>query len=328
MPQQSVIYAVTRTKVQETRLLSQDRLLRLLESADTNAALYALSEMGYGGQDNSDFEVMINEELIKTARYMDEVTPNKLATDVLRLKYDCQNVKAVLKCHMLQKTPENLIPLGTVEIEELLKAGENGNFFCLPGHMQKAAEEIYQNLELGNVTPSAVDCALDIACYEDMAAYAAEAKVPVVQEMVTAQADFANLLMSLRVRDSEEGEALLSRALVPGGRIERRYFIQSLSQPADALYSFLGLSMYEKATAPGMQEYVNTGKLTHLERLLDDYILEFFKEKRNDSFSIVPVIGFQLAKEREAQAVRLLMVAKANNMPTEMVRERLRELYE
>ena len=42
----------------------------------------------------------------------------------------------------------------------------------------------------------------------------------------------------------------------------------------------------------------------------------------------MPLIGYLLAKEREAGAVRLIVTAKAVGMSADKLQERLRELYE
>ena len=84
----------------------------------------------------------------------------------------------------------------------------------------------------------------------------------------------------------------------------------------------LALAIYPEQT------YAQTGKMSLLEKEADDYVMELFRKHRYEIFTIAPMIGYLLAKEREAQAVRILMVAKENGLPIDMVKERLREQYE
>ena len=63
MAQKSIAYAVARTRVNEGRLITEERILRLLEAEDPGAVRNALSETGYGSQDAESFEEMIQSEL-------------------------------------------------------------------------------------------------------------------------------------------------------------------------------------------------------------------------------------------------------------------------
>ena len=40
-----------------------------------------------------------------------------------------------------------------------------------------------------------------------------------------------------------------------------------------------------------------------------------------------PVIAYLLAKENEIKIIRIIMVGKINRLPTEEIRERLRDVY-
>ena len=55
MAQKSIAYAVARTRVNEGRLITEERILRLLEAEDPGAVRNALSETGYGSQDAESF---------------------------------------------------------------------------------------------------------------------------------------------------------------------------------------------------------------------------------------------------------------------------------
>ncbi|PWL43373.1 V-type ATPase subunit [Christensenella sp. MSJ-20] len=328
MAQKSIAYAVARTRVNEGRLITEERILRLLEAEDPGAVRNALSETGYGSQDAESFEEMIQSELLRTSRYIQEVTPNQAATDAFLIKHDCHNAKVILKSMMLGRDPQaSLVALGTLDPELLYKRMSEGDAGMLPNHMQRAARELLAAIETGNLAPSAVDFSMDRACFADMEALAKASGEPIVVEAVAAQADLYNLLMALRVRNNPDGAEILRRALLPGGNLDHDRLIGSLKEPDDGVGRYLWVSRFGALIQEGMEEYAKTGKLTLLEKRCDDYILELFRAHRGESFTLAPVIGYLFGKEREAQAVRLVMVAKANDMPEELIKERLRELY-
>jgi V/A-type H+-transporting ATPase subunit C len=52
-----------------------------------------------------------------------------------------------------------------------------------------------------------------------------------------------------------------------------------------------------------------------------------FRPLRNEPFAVEVLIGWLLAHEREAGAVRLIMAGKLNGFSQEAIRERLRDAY-
>jgi V/A-type H+-transporting ATPase subunit C len=64
-----------------------------------------------------------------------------------------------------------------------------------------------------------------------------------------------------------------------------------------------------------------------LEKARDDYMLSLLEKQRNDMFGIGPLMGYYIAKQREAAAVRMVMTAKLGGISAETVTERIKELY-
>mgnify|MGYP000845338050 FL=1 len=64
-----------------------------------------------------------------------------------------------------------------------------------------------------------------------------------------------------------------------------------------------------------------------LEKARDDYLLSLVNGHRHDVMTIFPVVGYYLARDREAKAVRLIITVKRNGLDDNLISERLRELY-
>ena len=67
--------------------------------------------------------------------------------------------------------------------------------------------------------------------------------------------------------------------------------------------------------------------LFFVEKARDDYLMGVLKEDRYDMFSSTMAASFLVAKEREAAAVRLLMVGMLNNIGINDIEKRLKDLY-
>ena len=191
-----------------------------------------------------------------------------------------------------------------------------------------ACEELVKSIDAGSADAQRIDLMMDRACYADMEQYALKSKDKTVQECIKAMADLLNLRTFLRIRKSGGKADAVQAAMVPGGHIDEKTFVDSISAANEGLYKQLRLDRYADVVSAGLEEYIHSGSLSTLERASDDYITGLFRERRYDIFSVLPLIGYLIAKERETQAVRLMMVSKLNDVPSKLVMERLRGLYE
>lgn len=328
MPQSSLVYAVARTRVLEGKLLTQDRLRRMLDAQSAQDALRALQEMGYGGAQEGDIKQMIDQELSQAYRYVREVTPNVYATGAFLLKGDCYNLKVLFKGKVLGKEVQHmLLDRGTLGIDALLAAVQNQDYAVLPAHLGQVARQLDARIEGGFGNVREIECLLDAACFADMADYARRSGQQVVVQCVQVQADLLNLITLLRIKRSQAGPEQLAGALLPGGSVPHALYLSAMGVSEDALLQHLGLTQYRDALAAGLELYARNGSLSLLERESDDVVTHLLQQRRYERESIAPLIGYLIAKEREAQAVRLVVVAKMNDVPMQMAQERLRDLY-
>jgi V/A-type H+-transporting ATPase subunit C len=75
------------------------------------------------------------------------------------------------------------------------------------------------------------------------------------------------------------------------------------------------------------EDYAKSGSLYMMEKSRDDYLLSLLREQRHERFGIGPLMGYYIAKQREAAAVRLVMTAKLGGVDMDVAARRLKELY-
>ena len=63
------------------------------------------------------------------------------------------------------------------------------------------------------------------------------------------------------------------------------------------------------------------------ERWCDNKIIQTIKPQKYNPFSVEPLVAYVLARENEIKTVRIILSAKANNLPEDSIRERVREMY-
>ena len=76
-----------------------------------------------------------------------------------------------------------------------------------------------------------------------------------------------------------------------------------------------------------IEEAVRTGSIGVIEKRRDDVLTELLKQYKWESDTVMPVLGYMLAREREAKNIRLVITLARNNFGEEAIDERLRELY-
>ena len=147
-----------------------------------------------------------------------------------------------------------------------------------------------------------------------------------MRKYFSALADFTNLLAV--VRDMPE-ESLLPEGEYSKERLRTiRESLDSAKQKAqDAVRSALETSPLKEAARKGFDEYIKTGHTAAIEKARDDYLISLASEGRNDIDSPAPIIGYLLAREREAEVIRLLLTAKRSAIPMSAIDERSLTLY-
>ena len=63
------------------------------------------------------------------------------------------------------------------------------------------------------------------------------------------------------------------------------------------------------------------------ERWCDNQIIETIRPQKYNPFSAGPIIAYMLARENEIKTVRIILTGKLNQLPDDLIRERVREMY-
>ena len=201
----------------ENRLLTRERLERMIEARDAAEARKLLAECGYA--DGVGLEQALAQAREDTFRDLEGAVPDPGLLQVFQVKYDYHNAKVLLKARAVGADPERLLLAGgRYPAGELLEGWRRGELReCSPA-FQRALEESRAALEESH-DPQQADLILDRACYGEMAQLARETGSAFLQGYVRLSVDVANLRTAVRVhRMGRDGE-FLRQALLPGGNV-------------------------------------------------------------------------------------------------------------
>ena len=326
MPQPSYAYACARLSALNKRLLEPQTVQRMADGS-LQDAMRALSDVRYGNLPDAteaDVERMIEREMTDAMLEVREISPNPAITDLFLLRADVQNLKVLIKARLLNQPEPVFTPGGLFDKETLIEMVQNRQYQQLPPIFCEALTKLEKQLEI-RVEPRNISITLDRA-YLAHALKETE-KQPVFSQYFKAMADFDNSLTFLRLRAMGASIDTLDEVILPEGGIRYRDLYASYELSFDALNRVLDKSVCREALLHGLNAMQRTGNISEVEKARDNYLVSLLSSHKYETETIYPVVGYYLAKEREGKAIRLIITAKRNHLPENVIRERLVMLY-
>lgn len=323
---------IPRLRVLETRLLDKSKIDRMKDASSTEEVLKILGETSYAASLNAmkkpeDYEIVLTEELKKLYQLMYELTPEKKIIDLFSLKYDYHNIKVLIKEKCSGKDFHNmLIHVGTIPAEKLSVYIKNDDYRDVAALQREAIEKAQSDYQ-ETKDSQRIDLILDKYMYKDMLKRAEELSDVFLIKLTKNNIDLTNMKTFLRVKKQKKGRDFLYEALLDGGMIDKDIFLNSLNDSVDNLVNRLSYTDYHKIMKDGLEDYDKKENIAGFERLSDDFLMNIIKDTKLISFGPEPMAAYIIAKETEIKLLRIIMVSKLNNIPSEVLGERLRDSY-
>lgn len=322
-------------------MLSAEACERFVGARSSEEIIASLGEFGCrtvsttgADGDRVDREASLMTMLVDAFREVKEMLPTPDAVAFLQYKYDCNNIKSLLKCRVRGVEPTGMLSdAGSVSVAALREAVETGEFSVLPCNMAAAAGEAYKNC-LRTADTQSIDLTLDRACFSDMAKTAAASGVPFARRYVATLTDLTNLVMTLRVirmggnaegsaNGTDSGSRLLEAALLPGGNVEAKVWLDLLGKGEEAVWSFV-----RKGELAPVARTCGVGTpLSTVERATDAHMMTLAREARWLPFGAELAVAYLVGLEIGIKNLRIIMAGKDAHNDAAAIRERLREMY-
>ena len=325
-------YDSARVRTLEKSLVGRERIEQLLQAKDTDELIVRLGEYGIHPITDASGRLLREETLLQILRDAYAVLREAIEDDaVLRLwlyPYDCNNVKAAIKCNSRKIDPRSMMfDFGTVDVETVVRMAQTNDFSALPPAMCAAANAAVDAFAKSR-DPQLIDLYLDRACYADMLSAADSSGDPFAKALVREKIDLTNLLTLVRVlrmRSGEAGGMLLRDALIGGGTLSAHAMTQLYSLGEDAVWEQIRRSERYEGLARMLD--ATERSLTDVERCVDNFLMAHIRDAKWVASGAEVLIGFLLAHEYEVRNLRILFAGKEAGLPIEIIRERIRESY-
>ena len=321
------LYISSLLRAREPRMLSRDKAERMLDAPNFEDAAKMLTDSGY--EDMSQMSVKQIETALSDRRAavfheLETLVPNTAALDLFRLKYDYHNAKVLVKSEAMHRNDASLLSSsGRVATETVQKRFQEDRLRDLPGELGSAAEEA-RNLLARSANPQLSDFLLDKAYFREMNALADELDSDFARGYVALLADSTNLRSAVRILRMGKDIGYLQEALVSGGSVSEERLTQGIS--GEGLASVFAGTALTKAAQLGA-EAVSGGTLTAFELACDNAVADYLSNAKLCSFGEESVIAYLAGTENELTAVRMILTGRLAGVPSDTIRERLRDLY-
>ena len=315
------IYAVARIRSRELSLLNEAVISQLCAAATEEDCLRILNEKNWGNPDLSS-EEMFQEENKKTWALIRELVPDKMEIfDVFRLEKDYHNLKAAIKESCIGGIHPGIFAQGgTIPAADIQKAVAESDYEALPKTMRQVAQEAKETL-LQTRDGQLCDIMIDRAAMEQIRLAGEKTREPLLKdygELVCATGD---IKIAVRAAKTGKDKQFLDKALAPCSTLDVAALSQAASAGMEAVIAYLDHTVYADAIEELSQSVAS------FERWCDNRMIRTIKPQIHNPFGIGPIAAYILARDNEIKTVRIILAAKRNSLPEEMLRERVREMY-
>jgi len=311
----------------ENRLVTRERLERMIDARDNAEAVKVLAECGYGelAPNAAALERALSQQRTDTFRDLAGAVPDPSLVELFQVKYDYHNAKVLLKARAMGQDPERLLVQGGRYDVQTLLDGWNKEDLQSCGEAFQAAVDQAGEVLSSTGDPQLADLALDRACYAEMGQLAKQAGSSFLQGYVRLAVDAANLRSCVRCARLEKGPEFLKQVLLEGGDVDVKPLAAARGSELDGIFHAGPLS---QAAALGAQlAHPGAGALTAFERECDNALMAYQESCRRCPFGEQVVAGYLFAKEAELTAVRTVMAGRFAGLDGDTIRARLRDTY-
>ena len=321
------LYVSSLLRAREPRMLSREKAERMLDAPSFEDAAKMLTDSGY--EDMSQMTVKQIETALADRRAavfheLESLVPNAAALDLFRLKYDYHNAKVLIKSDAMHQNDASLLSAsGRIAPDTMQKRFQEDRLRDLPGELGSAAEEA-KNLLARSANPQLSDFLLDKAYFREMTGLAEALDSDFARGYVALLADSTNLRSAVRILRMGKDIGYLQEALVSGGSVSEERLIQGVA--GEGLASVFGGTALSKASQLG-SEAVSGGTLTAFELACDNAVADYLANAKLCSFGEESVLAYLAGTENELTAVRMILTGRLAGVPSDTIRERLRDLY-
>lgn len=322
MSEMEYTYAVARIRALEVSLFSAATIEQLMACKTEESCLQFLSEKGWGDSDTDmNADAMLTRESEKIWENMRDMRVDMSVFDVLSYPKLFHNLKAAVKEVCTEEHNRGIFFEDTaISPREMLEIVKEKDYYKLPKNMQEAAQEAYETL-LHTRDGQLCDVIIDKATLDAIYQAGQEAEDEIIKSYAESTVAVADIKIAVRSQKTAKSQEFMKRAMAHCDSLSVDLLSRAALNSVEAICEYLEGTAYAeggKALAQSTDAF---------ERWCDNRIIQTMQPQKYNAFSVGPLVAYVLARDNEIKTVRIILSGKANGLPDESIRERIREMY-
>ena len=314
-------------RAREGKLLTRERLERMVEAPDFDEAARILTECGYPELAGASDQQLEEAFYARRAAFLAETErfcPDKELVEAFRLKYDYHNAKTLVKAEGAGVESNTVLSRsGRVAPAVLREAFVEDSWRRVPKPLASAIREAKTALAR-TTNPQLADIILDKAYFAELLTLTEKLSDGFYTGYVRLSIDVVNLRSVVRCIRGRMDEGVLRAALVEGGNISGGKILRRIhGESVTAVFSGRELA---RAAELGQQS-IEGAPLAAFERECDNVLTRYLASAKLTSFGPDVAVAYLASLEGEIVAVRMVLLGKRSGLSPEKLRERLRDCY-
>ncbi|MGM0608601.1 MAG: V-type ATPase subunit [Candidatus Muiribacteriota bacterium] len=315
MNESKYAHIFARIKSLENSMISSRVFNQLVEADERAQYSRILSETNYA----EDIEKLSLEDFYFKQKnnlyhFLQQVLPDEEFVQTYFLKQDFLNLKLFIKSGNTDFKGYFILK------PHLLKNYEDSNRALLP---QPFKEILPRALKLAEKSVFEAEIFIDKQMYKSLL----NNKNSTWQNYVKNSIDFNNFRLILRCKGFDMNRDFFEKNIIEDGFVQKHRLIKAFTDSRENIHKyFLGSDLFKNFEKIN-EIYSKENNFAHIEKEIDNALLDFIKKTKTVVMSQDNVVAFVLAVENELKNLKIILDGKANNVPENIIKERLRDSY-
>ena len=324
----------TEISIHESSFLSPAQYEQLLRASTSESRSAALEGTAYNPNheqltDLNTIERFLMKHLFAEYTWAFEVSPTSALVEFFTLKYTYHNLKVLLKHKATGLNLKHLlIPVGSYSLDMLEQLITTFSAEYCPKLMVDeiaatwAEYQDYQDVRV-------LEIGMDLAYFAHLKRLESEFEDERLKQLVRLTIDFYNATTVQRAIRHQKPHSFMTQLLSDEGSLTSAEWIE-LAEKGDFASWFSKVNPLEfDAELRTYEEKMRSSKLTNLELeyLADLVQFKLLEQGRFETSGPLLLVRYLFGKELEVKNLRLILTGLTNQLPVEIIKERMRPIY-
>lgn len=325
------LFATGVLRSREAKLLDPVDIERMVDAKTAREALRVFNDLDYADEipdieKPEDFNDALGHDQKQLYDLLLRIIPDKKLFRLFYIRFDLHNIKLLFKSKY-HKTDlkEHASNLGTVSYDILSQYIISEEDKGVPEDMKESIDKALVIFEKDS-SPYTIDNVLDKEYYDLLKKLACLINNEFTTKWVLDQINMINMDIFLRARSLRRPLEFLQDALIPEGTIPEKTFLDLFEKDLEeAIHEFS--KYFDIKAEQQLKEFAQKKDFKMLGKALEEYEVRYIQKVKYIAYGPEVVVAYFLANNNAVRNVRFIMTGRINELPSDEIRQRVREVY-